>query len=490
MRRLGVGLGATSLGLLALGLLNAARLDSLQPEPTPPGPVPVDVRQAVDRLSRALTISTVSFDDRQQTDSTAFLALHAFLKDAYPLVHRYLNHEAVANLSLLYTWRGLEPTLAPIVLMGHLDVVPVEPGTEREWTHPPFSGAVADGFIWGRGALDNKSGVLAVFEAVELLLAQGFRPRHTVHLAFGHDEEIGGHGANAIRNTLAARGVTDFALVLDEGGAIVPGTTLGLTTPIAFVGIAEKGILTLELRVNAGGGHSSSPRPETAIGILSHAVARLEDNPFPVRLDGVVGHTLKYLAPETPLGTRFILANLWLFRPLVARALARTPAGAALVRTTTAPTILSAGTKANVLPSEAVALINFRILPGETRDTVVASARAAVDDTRVKIQVTTHVHTEPGPMSNPSSPAFRLIAQTVRDVYGADDVVVAPYLTFFATDARYYADTSTNVFRFLGFRFEADATERAHGTDERLAVESYLDGIGFLHRLIQQTDEL
>ena len=430
-------------------------------------------------------------EPRDSPDPAPFHSLHRFIRQAYPAVHAQLEVERVAGLSLLYTWRGADAALPPIVLLGHLDVVPAPDAAAGGWRHAPFGGDVIDGFVWGRGALDDKGGVLATLEAVELLLSERFRPRRTVYLAFGHDEETSGQGARAIVRTLRGRGVNDLALVLDEGGAILPGALIpGIDRPVALVGIAEKRSVDLKLTVRAAGGHASAPPPETAIGLLGRAVAALEASPPPPRLDGATAATFRYLAPEMPPASRVVFANPWLFGPLVTRVLAATPRTAAIVRTTLAPTVFETGVRFNVLPASARAVVNARLLPGDTVETIVAHARRVIDDDRVEIRAEAAPLPPGAGLSGTGTPAFDLLARTVRETYGGSGVLVAPYLTIAAVDARWYAPLTPNVYRFRGMPWEADATERVHGANERIAVEAYLDGIRFVHRLLRNASDL
>jgi carboxypeptidase PM20D1 len=387
---------------------------------------------------------------------------------------------------VLYTWTGSDPGARPILLMAHLDVVPVEPGTEAEWSHPPFEGRVADGFVWGRGALDNKFGVMAILEAAELLLGEGHRPRRTVHLAFGHDEEVGGDlGARAIAALLAERGV-ELEFVLDEGGSITEGIVPGLEAPVALVGIAEKGYVSLELSTRAPGGHSSMPPRETAVGVVSRAVHRLESNPFPARLQGATREMFAFLGPEMPFAQRMAFANLWLFRPLVERQLAATPSTDAALRTTTAATMFQGSVKDNVLPIHARAVVNFRILPGETVESVRERVRRVIDDPRIEIGVLDDFGSDPSPVSSTDAPGFQQLARTIREVFPA--AVVAPYLVVGATDSRHYGGLTGSVYRFMPATITARELAGMHGTDERVAVRSYLDGVRFYRQLILNAD--
>ena len=445
----------------------------------------------VDRLAAALTFRTISFPPPEPPARDEFRAFHLWLAETYPLVHAGLRLETVGELSLLYTWEGSDPTLAPVVLMGHQDVVPVIPGTESQWTHPPFDGVVADGWIWGRGAADDKATVISILEATESLLAEGFQPRRTIYLAFGHDEELGGGaGAAKIADLLESRRVSEFALVLDEGGAITEGMVPGVTRPAAIVGVAEKGYVSLELVATAEGGHSSSPPESTAIGILGRAITRLEENPFPARIDGATRSMFEYVGPEMAFGRRMLLANLWLTAPVVARGMAASDSGAATVRTTTAATMFNAGVKDNVLPITARAVVNFRILPGDSVSSVTQRVRKIVDDERIEIAVAFGPGQNPSPVSDVDGKAFRLIGRTLREVMPGEDVLVAPYLVIGGTDAKYYSQRSKNVFRFLPVFFREGDMGRIHGTDERISVESVELAVRYFRRLIRNTDDL
>jgi carboxypeptidase PM20D1 len=365
--------------------------------------------------------------------------------------------------------------------VAHLDVVPVEAGTDTAWTHPPFGGAVADGYVWGRGTLDDKASATALLEAVRGLLARGARPRRTVILALGHDEEVGGRdGAQALARLLARRGV-EPAFVLDEGGAVTVGAVPGLRRPVALVGIAEKGYLSVELRAEAPGGHSSMPGERLAIDVLSRAVRRLTDAPLPARLTGVTGTTFDFLAPEMPLGPRAAFANRWLLAPALRYALAQRPVTDAAIRTTTAPTVFEAGAKDNVIPSTARAVVNFRLLPGDTVADVLAHVRATLDGLGVRVRRLQH--SEATPVAPTDGAAF---AELHRAIQAAtpEPVVVAPYLVPGATDARHYARLTPRVYRFVPFRLGPADRSRIHGRDERLPLADYAALVAFYQRLM------
>jgi carboxypeptidase PM20D1 len=407
-------------------------------------------------------------------------------------VHATLTREIVNDYSLLYTWKGTDTNLKPILLLAHMDVVPVDSGTENKWTHPPFAGRISDGYIWGRGTMDDKVSVLGILEAVEELLEGGFQPRRTVYLAFGHDEEVGGkQGAAKIATLLKSRGV-ELEYTLDEGYAITDGILPGIVAPVAMIGIAEKGYLTLTLTVeeakaNDGCGHSSMPPPHTTIGILSIAIQKLEANQMPARITKPVRDLFDYTGPKMNIVSRTAAANLWLFGPVVKYLFAQKPSTNALIRTTTAVTMIKGGTKENVLPCKAEAVVNFRLLPGDSANGVIEHVRRTISDPKVEVRQLRRAW-EASPVSDTASPRFETLQQTIHQVF--PDVVVAPSLTIGGTDTKYYASLSDASFRFLPLWVKPEDTKRIHGTNERVTVDNYTDIIRFYAQLIRNTDAL
>ena len=444
----------------------------------------VDASNVAQALGRAIKHQTISRTRQAPTEAAAFEALRLELEASFPRTHASLERVRIADHSLLYSWPGTQPELEPVVLVAHLDVVPVDPGSEHEWSHPPFSGLVTDGYVWGRGALDDKGSLVAILTAVEDLLADGFVPRRTLLMAFGHDEEIGGDaGARAIADELSEQGV-HAALVLDEGGAISDAPIPGVG-PVALVGIAEKGLVSLELTVETAGGHSSMPPRQSAVGILAHALDALERHRPRARLVEATRATLEAFAPRLPASRRLLLSHLDLFEPLVLRALARHDTTDAAIRTTTAATVIHAGAKPSVLPTRARATVNFRILPGETVDDVVAHARATVADERVRFEIASDsVARDPSATSPASGPAFELLAATIKARF--PEVVVAPYLVLGGTDARHYEAIADHVYRFVPLRIGAATRDLLHGTDERVAIDELAGAVAFYTELIRR----
>ncbi|MBL8980610.1 MAG: M20 family peptidase [Gemmatimonadetes bacterium] len=487
MKRILLALVALVAGLGGVMTLRAARLE---PPALPSGaalpPMPsIDSAGALERLAGAIRHPTISYASGAPIDTAAFRGFHEHLVTSFPQAHATLTRESIGTLSLLYTWKGADPAAAPIVLMGHMDVVPVPESNLPQWTHTPFSGDIADGYVWGRGTLDDKSTVLSIMEAVETLIRSGYVPPRTIYLTFGHDEEVGGrYGARAIVDTLVARGVKP-ALVIDEGGFMASGLLPGLTQRLAIVGIAEKGYISLKLTSRADGGHSSMPPGRTSVGALARAIAALEAAPFPMALDGPTRGMLEAMGPYLPFSQKLAMANLWLMGPLVQRTLASNPLGGALMRTTTSPTMLTAGIKDNVLPPEATGVVNFRIRPGETAETVMARVRTVINDTMITVAPLDSAIANPSPVSSTTGPAWTLLRRTITTMVPGEQPPVIPYLVMGGTDAKYWGPHSDAVYRFLPIPLGDGDRERVHGLNERVSARDYASAVTFFIRLLQ-----
>jgi len=477
----------TALGGLAIFMFVRAntyfpdrQLYGMEPVPMPE----VDADAMAARLAGSIRIPTISHDDRSNFDARAFLDFHDYLEQHYPAVHRAATRQIINDYSLVYRLDGADPSLKPVLFMGHMDVVPVDPATADQWTHPPFSGAIEEGVVWGRGAIDDKLTVMALMEAMEMLLAAGRTPQRTVYFAFGHDEEVGGKdGAGQVAQFFRDQGIS-FEFVLDEGGVVTEGMIAGIEPPVAIIGIAEKGYMNLHLTVDAPGGHSSQPPPHTAAGILAQAIVRVEENPFPTDLSAMDAN-FEYLGHYFPLPTRLALANTWLLGPAVEQVMLSSPVSAASIRTTTAVTMLEGSSKSNILPTRAVAVVNFRVLPGDTVEGVRQHIVAAIDDDRVDVSV--HMANEPSPVSSTESFGFGLLEKTIR---GMDDrVLVAPYLVQGGTDAKHFVDLSDSVYRFMMYRADAETTKRVHGVDEQVAIYDYAEAVRFYYALLNNLGE-
>lgn len=445
----------------------------------------LDAGVLAERLAAAVRFETVSPQDPADFRAEPFIGLNAHLRATYSRTYTTLRVERVSQHSLLLEWPGSDPTLAPALFMSHTDVVPIEPGTEAGWTYPPFAGTVADGFVWGRGTLDVKNGVIAYHEAVEALLADGFTPRRTLFFAFGHDEEIGGrNGAGVIAETLRERGI-HFEFAIDEGGFLLEDFPQLEDRDVAMIGVAEKTYFTVHLTARGLGGHSSIPPRVTAVGRLTAALHRLDTQRMAPRLCEPARQQLEHMAPALSGTAGFALGNLWLTAPLVVRDLASERETNPLVRTTTALTMVSAGVKENVVPQEASATVNFRILPCETTDDVLDHVRSTIADDDILVEADGWSEAaRPGRLD---TRAWKLLTESILESY--PEALVLPGQLSGATDTRHYADLADDIYRFIGVQVPMSDIGGAHGTDERVGMESYARSVAIAMTTLRRAAE-
>ncbi|TKS76738.1 N-fatty-acyl-amino acid synthase/hydrolase PM20D1.2 [Collichthys lucidus] len=437
-------------------------------------------------FKEAIRIPTVSFTETD-INTTALLEFDKLLRKAFSTVFSSIlvRHELVANYSHLFWVQGSQPDLVPYMLLAHIDVVPAS--ESDGWEAPPFSAEELDGFIYGRGTIDDKSPVMGILQALEYLLKKGYAPRRGFYIGLGHDEEVSGYkGAMNIVSVLKQRGV-QLSFVLDEGLAILDGVISGLEGPAALIGISEKGSATVKLSVSMVPGHSSMPPRESSIGILAAAVKRLEDNPMP----RLFGHgpergTFEHLAHKFKLPMKFIMSNLWLFSSLLGRVLERKPDTNAFVRTTTAVTMFNAGVKVNVIPSLAEAYVNLRIHSSQTLQEVLDLVQSIVGDQRVKMELVSGFDPLPISSNDEKSFGFQIIKKTVLDNFPT--VTVAPGICIGNTDSRHFRDLTSDIYRFAPVWFKPGDAQRFHGINERISKKNYEELVVFYFSLIQNCD--
>ena len=444
----------------------------------------LDSAGAAERLSRAVQCRTVNYADHSLTDFGEFDKLHALIRDSYPHVMAAGTFEVIGHHSLLITLPGSDPALRPCLFMSHQDVVPVVEGTEDDWTHPAFSGAIAGGYIWGRGTLDIKNQVFGCLEAAEYLLSHGKTFARTVYLSFGDDEETLNLGARALAETLQGRGVT-LEFVLDEGGGkIENGAPYGAPdTYLSPVDLMEKGYADLELSVKSRGGHSSRPFGGTSLGHLSQAIARIVENPFPVKLTPVMAGAFRALAPyitEEPLKSlaEDVEGNAGAIAAICAQRRELFP----FVTTTIAPTVIRGSSAAcNVMPQDMSAVVNFRIAEGETVEELLAHVRAAIGDETVSLRFLQA--NDPSATARTDGYGYAKLTEAMGRYFR--DVVFVPSLTAGATDAHHYEIICDTCLRCSPFMAPPEDVARGvHGTDERISLRSYAQGIRVLIHLM------
>lgn len=470
-------LGASLLLLIAVLLFNTLRIPEFEPRVVQKGPLLlIDGEGANQRLSTALQFRTVSTQNLADFAPQPFLDFNQWLTTAYPRFHQQAKREVINQYSLLYTLEGSNPALKPVLFAAHTDVVPAIEGADSGWLRPPFSGDISDGYIWGRGAFDDKGSVIGLLEGAEHLLNAGLQPERTLLFAFGHDEEIGGYqGAVKIVEHLKAQGI-HAEFMLDEGGLLTQGMVAGVDFPVANINPSEKGYATFTFTTDDIGGHSSVPPPDTAVARLTRALVRVNENRLPAEITSPVDEMLRQLAPAVPFGQRIALANLWLFEPVLLKLFAQKKATAAMTQTTVAPTIFHAGDKENVLPRSAQASVNFRLLPGTTLTSLAQHLENVVDDPAVTITLNAPFQSNPSPESDLNGRAWQLLYNTTAKHFPS--AVIAPSLTVGATDARHYVAVSDNQYRFIPVVLTPGDLSGFHGKNERISIPNW-------HRMVR-----
>lgn len=454
--------------------LSVAAVTPVKPSPT-----------ALLHFADALKIKTISPENTAEFDSIQFQNFNTFLTNSYPLADSLLEHKTFNSFSHLYHWKGSDNSLKPIILLAHLDVVPVIEKNIAEWKVAPFKGIVQQDTIWGRGAIDDKVGVVGIMEAVELLLQQNYAPKRSMYFAFGHDEEIGGrNGAVTMAQYLQDQGVT-AEYILDEGGVVTEGLVPGMTEKVALIGVAEKGYLSLNLGVRIEGGHSSMPGKETSIDVMANAITKLKNNPLPSKITAPLEEFMEYIGPEMPFTNKMVFANKSILSPILLSVYESTTSGNAQIRTTTAPTIFNSGVKDNIIPLTASATVNFRILPETTTEEVIDHVKSVINDDRITIEKGGFV-SEPSKHSSPESEQFKMINTTILQLF--PEVLVSPYLVVGGTDARHYNEVSDHIYRFSPIQLNKNNQKTFHGINERIAISDFYDSVAFYVQLIKNSN--
>lgn len=480
------GLGVAALAGVGVSMVRAATTYKAEPvvNSSSSAEEKVDVERFIKNLSDAIKIPTIANRDESLVDWAPFDEFHALLEKAYPLMHQNLDKQIISTRSLLYHWKSEHPEKEPIALLSHQDVVPVTPGTEDDWKYPAFSGEVAEGFLWGRGALDMKNHLIGVCEAVETLLEEGYKPERDVYLCFGHNEEVMAEGeicgADCMMRWFKANGIK-LDSVLDEGGAILEAKVdKVIDGHLAGVGIAEKGHVDFEISVNAKGGHSSQPPKHSALGELSRIICKLENNQFKAELTPQLYSLFNEIGKNTTYPVRCVMSNLPILKPLITKVCSEIPPVASMMRTTTAVTMANGSPAPNVLPQKATVNVNFRIMPGQTIEDVEKHIKKIAGP---KAEVRMASGKNPSKISPTDSRAFNAIREICKEM--DPKAIVAPYLVMGGTDARQYEDVCDNIYRYSPFLMNTGLLLTTHGTNERIPIDSLKDGVVFFKKYIK-----
>ncbi|MEZ9232183.1 M20 family peptidase [Vibrio amylolyticus] len=464
--------------------------------------VKVDLEGAAQRLSQAIQFPTISNQDRSDFDEEAFNNYHDFLVESYPLVHKTLKRELVGDprpFSLIYTWEGKDPSLPPAVFMAHQDVVPIAEESRDQWEAEPFSGEIKDGYIWGRGSLDDKNQIHAILEATEMKIKEDFQPERTILFVFGHDEEVGGpEGAKHAADIIEQR-YDNIAFVIDESAPLVPGIFPGIRENTALIGIAQKGFVSLEIAINGIGGHSSQPAGESNIVALAKAVEKVEAAQFPYKIHDAVRYQYRFMGPELPedqqsmykavvYGENDSISDL---EQKFIDVMSQNQVTRAMLHTTTAVTMFNAGIKDNVLPPAATAVVNFRPMPGDTPEVIIEHVKKAIGDERITVRDIS-ASTPATNVADPNGEGYKMLEKTIRQTWG-NDLIVSPFFVIGGSDSKHFQarDFAPDVYTITAIQLEnVKEFEGFHGVNERILVDEYGRSIGFFYKLMDNLENL
>ncbi|MCR5665072.1 MAG: M20/M25/M40 family metallo-hydrolase [Oscillospiraceae bacterium] len=439
-----------------------------------PDPDPERAARYAEKLSRMVRCETVSRPGEDQREK--FLAFHALLAELFPLTHARLEKKEIDG-NLLFFWKG-KSSERPVVLMSHQDVVPAE----GSWRYPPFSGAIAEGKVWGRGSADTKCSVLGFFQAVEELLAEGFVPAQDVILSSSCTEEYAGPGCRKLVDELKARGVRPW-LVCDEGGGVIVDPIAGVRGAFAMMGVFEKGKADVKFTARSPGGHASAPPANSPIARLAAFENRVERrSPFRRAFEPEVAAMFARLSAYAPFGLRLLLGNVWLFGPLLKLVMPKlSPQAGALLRTTVAFTMQSGSDACNVLPQEASVWANLRFIPHQGMDESLALIRALAAKYGLETEVlSASDYTAP---TDIGGEAWRFAVRTVEETFPG--VPACPYVMTGATDARFYQAICDSVIRFAPVIYGPEQMKGMHGVDENIGIDCLPGAVDFYRNLIR-----
>lgn len=439
-----------------------------------PNPDPKRAQNYAEKLSAMVQHNTVASNEDRRTE--AFLEFHRLLAELFPLVHQHLEKTEIDG-NLLYRWQGASSD-KPIVLMAHQDVVPAE----GAWLHEPFSGDIADGFVWGRGAADTKCSLMAIFQSIEELLAGGIIPAQDVYIASSCTEEFGGDGAPKIVAELKRRGVRPYA-VFDEGGGIIDEPVGGVKGNYAMVGTFEKGQGNVRFTARSAGGHSSAPPRKTPLTSLAAFMNDIHSHdPFRREMLPAVKGMFTQLAPYSPFAYRLLFGNLWLFGGILKAVMPMVSAQAiAMMRTSIAFTMASGSEARNVIPQEASVVANLRFIPHQGKDESYALLEKIAKKYDLEVEIIDGHDSSPTLDLNGS--VWALTEKAIGAAFPALPVV--PYVVTGGTDARFYHEICDNCVRFSPVIYGKEQLKGMHGLNENISVDCLVGAVDFYKKLIE-----
>lgn len=475
---IGIIMSVATILFLAVILVRAWNFKPHWEEKQVPEKLFLDRDKIIKDMQAMIRCKTISYEEEALVDWEEFAKFEQILQECFPLVHKKCSLQKIGKTGLLYHLKGKEHE-KPCIFMAHYDVVPV---TEAGWEKPPFEAIIENEVMWGRGTLDTKGTLCGVLEAAEQLLTEGFVPKQDMYFAFSGEEETSGDSCPRMVEWFEKNGIVP-EMILDEGGAVVENVFPGISSECALVGIAEKGIVDMELIMEGGGGHASTPPTRTMLGQLSEAVVRIEKHPFKGQLTRPVTEMFDTLGRYSGFGYRIIFANLWCFKPVL-NLMCKMAGGElnAMMRTTCAVTKMEGSKTFNVLPPKASVGMNLRLMGTDTVDGAKEYIRKVINNDKIQIRIVEGM--DPSNISQTEGDAWERLKRTIQITW--TKAVVSPYLMMAYSDSRHYSRISDKVYRFSAMKLSKEERAMIHGNNERIPLETLLKTVEFYIRLMKE----
>lgn len=463
---------------LAVILVRAVRFTPERKENNQITEVSLNREKIIEDMAEMIRCKTVSYTEEELICWEEFTKFEQVLQERFPLIYKACSFTKIGKTGLLYHLQG-RGNERPNVFMAHYDVVPVN---EEGWEKPPFEAVIEEGVMWGRGTLDTKGTLCGIMEAAEQLLSEGFVPEQDMYFAFSGEEEVSGNSCPLMVEYFQNKGVT-FGMVLDEGGAVVENVFPGVPGECALIGIAEKGIMDLELYMEGAGGHASTPPARTMLGELAEAVVRIEKHPFKSQLTKPVAEMFDTLGRYSSFGYRVLFANLWCFRPVL-NLVCRLSGGElnAMMRTTCAVTRMEGSKAYNVLPPRASVGMNLRLLGKDTVESAQKYIRKVIKNDRIQFRVVEG--SNPTNISVTEGSAWKKMGTAIGATW--PQAIVSPYLLMACSDSANYSKISDRVYRFAPMKLSKEERAMIHGNNERIPLDTLVKTVEFYIRLMKE----
>ena len=437
---------------------------------------------SLEHLLQSVKIPVITLKDFENSDFNQHIKFKEFLETTYPNVFEKLDFTTVNHYSFVLKWKGNNSELEPVLFIGHYDVVDADKNSIKDWKYPPFIGAIENDKIYGRGTLDDRGSVIAMFEAINKLIEEGYTPKRDIYFGFGHDEETGGiNGAKAISKYFFDNNIKPY-MVLDEGGRVEISPK---GTQNAYIGVSEKGRLLVNIKFKSNGAHASRPPRVTSVTKLAKAVEILNKNQSKPALIPQVKEYYKATYNDRGFLTKFLIANSDILKYFLFKKLEKNPLDNAYIRSTTAITQLSGSNSANAVPSIAIATIDSRILPTQNPDDMLNHIQNVLSKNfkNEDFEIEVISKTNPSNISDTNSDAFKLLTNEINSMFPSTKIV--PYMIPAGTDAKYYEKISKNVYRFLPIAIKPEEYSLMHGVNEFISIENYSRMIEFYKNFIK-----